>query len=185
MLLSWLTQRKRPARASHTTFLKPFMHHVIDLGQGSLSIMPKPSKHALEADLKYLKQLGITKVVSLLEHQEAVDLGLMLEEAYCHQLGLAYENYAIQDHQLPTDHSSFRTLSLRLLKEIQTGENIVIHCHGGIGRSGVLVCFIMMQSGFEPQFTIDHVSGARGFPIPDTDEQYNYILDFTQPPQLQ
>lgn len=156
------------------------MHHVLDIGEGSISIMPRPSSTYLTANLQHLKQMGVTKVVSLLEQAEAQKLGLSQEAKQCQQLNLIFEQFEIPDHDLPSPDRQQRFISLvnRCFQQAQQGEHIVIHCRAGIGRSGVLVCCILIQAGFEEQFAIDHVSGARGFAIPDTQEQYDYILDF-------
>ncbi len=63
----------------------------------------------------------------------------------------------------------------RLLVE---GHRIVIHCRGGIGRSGLLTASLLVSSGIEPEAAIRQVSDARGFSVPETAQQIQWVRDF-------
>lgn len=57
-----------------------------------------------------------------------------------------YIHYPISDHRVPSDWRSFAKLIIRLsdiIRSLQCGEKMYIHCKGGHGRSGVVVACIL------------------------------------------
>ena len=57
-----------------------------------------------------------------------------------------YLNFPIRDRSIPTDRVAFSRLILnvgKIIREIDRGEMIYIHCKGGHGRSGILVACIL------------------------------------------
>jgi len=57
-----------------------------------------------------------------------------------------YIHYPISDHRVPSEWRSFAKLIIRLsdiIRSLQSGEKMYIHCKGGHGRSGVVVACIL------------------------------------------
>ena len=57
-----------------------------------------------------------------------------------------YHKYCIRDHRVPTDWHSFAQFILKIcniIKKLNTGEKIYIHCKGGHGRSGIVVASVL------------------------------------------
>lgn len=57
-----------------------------------------------------------------------------------------YIHYPIFDHRVPSDWKSFAKLIIKLsniIRSLQSGEKMYIHCKGGHGRSGVVVACIL------------------------------------------
>ena len=54
--------------------------------------------------------------------------------------------------------------------------NTVVHCRAGIGRTGVVAAGILLHAAFEPEQAFARVSEVRGVDVPDTDEQYNWVV---------
>lgn len=57
-----------------------------------------------------------------------------------------YIHYPISDHRVPSEWMSFAKLIIRLsgiIRSLQCGEKMYIHCKGGHGRSGVVVACIL------------------------------------------
>lgn len=121
--------------------------------------------------------MGIDKIVSLLEPDEAADLGLVGEAAACSGHGIDFAQFSIPDRGVP-ELGAFRSLVEKLIHDLNAGTNIAIHCRAGIGRTGILASCILIRSGVEAEQAIRQISMARGVNIPDTEKQMEYILTF-------
>lgn len=154
------------------------------IGNGKLFIMGKPSGgENLPDDIAHLKRLGITGIVSLLEREEAADLELTNQGAVCSEQGISFEQLPIPDRSEPRDNRSFLASVHTCHKKILEGNHFVAHCRAGIGRSGVYTSAILIVNGLSATAAIEEVSLARGFSIPDTQVQIDWLQDHEE--QLQ
>jgi protein-tyrosine phosphatase len=157
--------------------MKPSIYKVTPLGLGQLFVMPKPSTDWLEDDIKYFKSLGIDKVVSLLEIHEEKKLGLEQEQAFCLKHNIKYVSFPIKDRGLPKAQE-LKPVVVSLLEELKSGKNISVHCRGGIGRTGILSCCLLIEHGLSPSEAIALVSKSRNCAIPDTEQQVAFIQQY-------
>ena len=58
---------------------------------------------------------------------------------------------------------------------IRAGEKILIHCRGGLGRTGLVAGLILVERGCGPRDAIQQVRAARHGAI-ETSEQEKYVL---------
>lgn len=158
--------------------MKPLIFEAASVGTGTLCIMPKPDGKHLSAAITHFHRLGISRIVCLLESHEMKRFGLEQEGNICTQHGIGFTHFPITDSQLPLDLYTFRLLVKGLHAELTQGANITIHCRAGIGRTGVLAGCILRREGYAADAAIQMLSRARGFSMPETDEQYNFIVDF-------
>ena len=136
--------------------------------------MPSGGEY-LQDDIKYLKNIGVSYVVSLLEVRESSELGLSDEGKYCSNLGIKFENLPIRDRSIPPNSASFIKSVNNIYEFILNGANVVAHCRAGIGRSGIYTTSILIRHGHSAQEAFKLVSVARGFEIPDTQDQIEWI----------
>jgi predicted protein tyrosine phosphatase len=54
--------------------------------------------------------------------------------------------------------------------------NTVIHCRAGIGRTSVVATGVLLHAGFEVTEAFEKISEIRGVQVPDTQEQYDWVL---------
>jgi protein-tyrosine phosphatase len=132
----------------------------------------------LEDEIQRLKLSGVQTIVSMLEQWEAEGLGLALEESLAEQSGLNFLSYPIPDRQTPSDVSSFRGFSAALAERVRKGERIGVHCRGSIGRSTVMAASVLVHLGWDPRQALKAIAMARGCPVPDTEEQQDWILAY-------
>jgi protein-tyrosine phosphatase len=148
-----------------------------------LSIVARPrGDDWLKDDLAYLKREGVDVLLSLLEPQEGIYLGLQYERDMARSVGLEFISYPIPDRTTPEDEDGFRRLVAQLLELIGQGKRIGVHCRGCIGRSTVVVASVLIQLGVRPADALALVEQARGCVVPDTEEQLNWILNFQPEP---
>jgi protein-tyrosine phosphatase len=145
----------------------------------TLAIVLRPrGDEWLEDELKRLKRGGIQTLVSMLEPLEAEELGLAREKSLAEQTGLNFFSYPIPDRHTPSDVSSFREFAAALADRARNGERIGVHCRGSIGRSTVIAASVLIHQGWRPHHALVAIESARECPVPDTEEQRNWILNY-------
>ena len=154
------------------------MYEIIPCPAGRLATMPRPRKGEwLRGELASLQSRGVTDLVSVLTPPEEVELGLENESQYCAELGIRFHRHPVQDRGLPVQPAFDDFISLLLPILTQNGF-IAIHCRAGIGRCSVMAAAFLCRLGLSASDAIDLISTARGFDVPDTDAQENFIRAF-------
>lgn len=144
-------------------------------------LRPRPEDW-LEDDLRRYATSGIETLVSLLETREAAWLGLSLEQTLAYQLSMEFLNYPIPDVHVPENTASFRTFVSGLADRLRAGRSVGVHCRGSIGRSTVTAACALIHLGWTPEAAIEAIREARGFEVPDTEEQRQWILNYKAEP---
>ena len=153
------------------------MYKVGTIGKGFFAIMARPSlEQGDPASVVNISRLGINLVVSLLENNEARTLGLDAERELVKGLGMDFVSFPIPDMGIPTSVEEFASLSKMLLKQVDAGVNTLVHCHAGIGRSGLMAAGILLHCDLDPQQAFAHVSKMRGIRVPETSEQEHWLI---------
>ena len=137
-----------------------------------------PWDRDLDADLKAVQQFGAAALVTLMEADELADVGIPPDRLWGSALayGLEWHRLPIQDVSTPDAY--FENLwvysGLRLRKLLSRGRNIVIHCRGGLGRTGMIAARLLVELGLPPDEAIHRVRAARAGAI-ETHAQENYV----------
>jgi protein-tyrosine phosphatase len=94
-----------------------------------------------------LLDAGVRTFVDLTEHGEltAYDEWL-LKEARSRRIDVRYERHPIRDLETPTPDGMRAILDL-IDGSIATGAPVYVHCWGGIGRTGTVVCCWLVERG--------------------------------------
>ncbi|MFZ1389535.1 MAG: protein-tyrosine phosphatase family protein [Thiolinea sp.] len=157
--------------------MNPSIFKLKDIGAGTLYIMPCPRPSVLAEDMTFYMDLGVNTMVCLLEKSEMIARGLALEERLCQELDLRFEHFPIPDRSIPSNVAAFRQLVDRLEAELKQGRQVAIHCYAGIGRTGVLAGSLLIRDGMTPQAAIELMSVTRGHNMPQTQVQYEFLVD--------
>jgi protein-tyrosine phosphatase len=153
------------------------MYKVGTIGKGFFAIMARPSLEQSDpASVVNISRLGINLVVSLLETNEARTLGLDAERELLKALGMDFVSFPIPDMGIPTSVEEFASLSKMLLKQVDSGVNTLVHCHAGIGRSGLMAAGMLLHCDLDPQQAFAHVSKMRGVRVPETRQQADWLI---------
>jgi protein-tyrosine phosphatase len=139
---------------------------------GRLGFAPAPGRwrfceegregEAIDDDLGALRRVcGASVLVTLLEHEEMSRIGLsdLLERA--RRSGLECDWMPIPDNYPPADLGGTARLVAWVLERLAAGRTVVVHCHGGIGRSGTIAACVLVASGVAPRRAIEIVRAAR------------------------
>jgi protein-tyrosine phosphatase len=144
-----------------------------------LALMQRPTAGSgLAREISLLAAQRVDVVVSLLEQNEASELGLSDEEAVCTGHGIDFLAFPIADRGVPNNLPAFSSLVELLARLLSEGKGVVVHCRAGIGRSGLVAACVLLRFGVAPEEVFAIVSEARGLRVPDTDEQANWTLNF-------
>lgn len=160
-----------------------WVHPVRGIPRPTLAIVqrPRPGKF-LARDLEDLHAAGVRVLVSLLTEEEAAYLGLSEEGQTAVNAGLEFVSFPMEDHQIPSDVEGFRGLVIRLATRLFDHEPIGIHCQGSIGRSTLVAACSLIHLGWTPAQSLLDIANARGCPVPDTEEQQRWILNYEPEP---
>jgi ADP-ribosylglycohydrolase/protein-tyrosine phosphatase len=132
----------------------------------------------LECDLKSIQAFGAKALVTLMESHELSDFQVSpvrLAERV-RACGMEWHHLPIRDVNPPDSRFEDRwTYSgPRLRTMLARGENIVIHCLGGLGRTGTVAGRLLVEFGEHPENAIRRIREARRGSI-ETFAQENYV----------
>ena len=129
----------------------------------------------LTLDLEAIQAWGATVIVNLIEDHEMADLGVQ-DTARQVPAGIDYMRLPIPDFGVPGPawHAQWQVEGPVLLARLRAGESIVLHCKGGLGRTGMIAARMLVELGATPQASITAVRQARSGTI-ETREQEAYV----------
>ena len=147
---------------------------------GRLAIAARPRGGTeLEDEITRWKTAGVTTVLCLLEPHEMRDLGLELEQEFCTTAGIDFLSFPILDRGVPDSLGKTHELVGLCRDRLLEGQVILVHCHGGIGRSSVVAACILSALGIEPHTAFERIGKARGVRVPETADQRKWAEAFT------
>lgn len=139
---------------------------------GQLGIMPRPGgDDQLDTDIKSLKKQGVNTLVCLVEQWEQKALGLTAEESICAKYEIEFLHFPIPDFGVPADDAGFMALVHDLAGRLGDGKKVVVHCHGGIGRSSIVAAGVLWKRGVALNSVFEIIGRHREHQVPETTEQ--------------
>jgi protein-tyrosine phosphatase len=140
---------------------------------GTLSTMAAPQGD-LDVILPALREQGVDTLVSLLPADQTAMLLLTDEPYAAYRSGLAFRSLPVPDLGVP-DHAAFARPLRELSDELNAGRHVLVHCWGGVGRSSMVAAALLVIRGSTPEAAWHRVAYARGVPVPETDEQRDWV----------
>lgn len=157
--------------------LKPYVK-----GRLSLSISPgkKDSKwnRDLEMDLNVMKTNGVQVIVCLLEWSEMRKLGISDYPRKAQESGFLFYHIPIRDRGTP-HQNEISVLVPLLVQHLAFGQNILVHCRGGLGRAGTVCACCLGHFGYEGRLAIDTIRKLRPGAI-QTSRQMECVVQYCQ-----
>ena len=132
----------------------------------------------IEDEIDHWHHVGIGLIVSLLEPDEAAELGLQRERELCVARGIDFLPFPIPDRGVPDRHDT-----LTFLRQVRaTGKPVAFHCRAGIGRSSLMAASLLTFDGLDADEAFTLIQSARGVAVPDTEAQRLWVTDFGSRP---
>lgn len=136
----------------------------------------------LRDEIARFRLSGLDTLVSMLEPEEAIALGLEREGECARAEGMEFLSHPIPDTHIPGDKQSFRAFVEGLAERLRAGERVGVHCRGSIGRSTLAAACTLIHLGWSAEAALEAIEAARGCPVPDTREQQEWILGYGAQP---
>ena len=148
----------------------------------------QPNSHSghwnrdLAKDLAVIKSWGAEAVVTLMEPQELAWVSVSELGEAVEALGLDWYHLPIRDVHPPGQRFENRWVlyGLRLRRLLRRGGKVVLHCRGGLGRTGTVAARLLVELGLPPNEAIAAVRAARPGTI-ETPAQETHVLDCREP----
>ena len=145
----------------------------------NVAVSTRPASGALlREDLAGARTAGLDILVSCLQPSEERELGLIEEEPAAAGAGLDFRRFRMQDGGTPDDDDAFGAFIDELAAEHRAGRWIAVHCRAGVGRSPLVAAALQVRLGISPAEAWRRVGDARGYPVPDNDEQRQYLFGY-------
>lgn len=133
----------------------------------------------LDVDLDALADRFQTHVlVSLMEDHkyDLLEIPELLREA--NERGMEVVHLPIRDVSVPRSdqREAFEAMHSDVSDHLRQGRNVVVHCHGGLGRSGLVAASVLTRFGASADEAIARVRAARPGAI-ETAEQERFVRD--------
>jgi protein-tyrosine phosphatase len=113
----------------------------------------------VKTDLERIAEWGVTAVVSLLEPQEALGVGVWDLEKQLNDSPFHYYTLPIPRYQIPRGpvltllHATLE----HIVNHLKAGEHVVIFCDTDMGRAGMIAARVLMVLGMSSEESIEAV----------------------------
>jgi len=144
----------------------------------SLVGVPSPEwDRDLTADLDALREFGASALISLMEADELDQYGAppATLEAEVPARAITWYHLPIIDMSIPTEafEASWKTAGLEIRALLGDGESVVVHCLGGLGRTGMITARLLVEFGVDPEEAIRTVRAARSGAIQTVGQEHH------------
>ncbi|PWE30976.1 protein phosphatase [Pararhodobacter marinus] len=84
--------------------------------------------------------------------------------------GIGWRHFPVADYDVPPDDADWTGLAQAVFAVLDRAGTVIVHCRGGLGRSGMLALRLMIDSGEEPDAALTRLRAARPGAV-ETDAQ--------------
>ncbi len=134
--------------------------------KGVVHLHSMPARYESWEDFtKWIEKVNVDAIVCLAPFDEIEVKSEEYAEAIRNkQLPCDKIDYPITDYGVPTDRHEFSEFVLSIAKRVQGGDSILVHCAGGIGRTGTVATCTLQQLGVENHEALKIVRKAGSCP---------------------
>jgi len=133
----------------------------------------------LDSDLQVIVDCGAKAIISLIEDHEFIELDVTELPIKTMKAGIEWHHLPIKDSSIPTEifEKKWSSSGNKMHDILNAGENIVVHCKGGLGRTGLVAARLLIELGETAENSINKVRSTRSGAI-ETVEQFKYVREF-------
>lgn len=144
-----------------------------------LTILPgrKDFSRNIDEDIKEIKKQDINVIIPLITKDEMEKYGvsnlLNKYEENCFEI----KYLPINDQKIPSKEEVIDLINF-ISQKIKENKKIMIHCVGGLGRSGMIAACYLKSIGFDSNEAIKFIREIRTSRAIETEEQVKFVIDF-------
>ena len=143
---------------------------------GRIAISAAPNAGSMLAEIIDMREEKVEFVLSLLQADEAKEIGLIDEELILEAAGIGFRQIAIADFGVPKNSLEIDSVVGEMAKYLERGGSLVVHCREGIDRSSMVVSAILTHLGVKSSDALRHIEEARGLRVPETAAQREWAM---------
>ena len=131
----------------------------------------------LAADLDVIAAWGAAAMVTLIRAGELAEPGLADLRREAEARGMQWHHAPIADGSVPDAafEARWQDVGDNVRGLLREGRSVLLHCLGGLGRSGTVGARLLVELGEDPRVAIERIRRARSGAI-ETIEQERYVL---------
>jgi protein-tyrosine phosphatase len=148
-------------------------------GKVALTILPGRKDHSreLHEDLTEIKKNDIAGIVVLISKDEMDSYGVpSLLDSY-QENGIEYLHLPIVDQKVP-NKKDIAFINHFIDNILTSNKKVLIHCVGGLGRSGLVAACYLKHIGYSSEKAIKTVREARTLRAIETIEQEKFVYNY-------
>lgn len=117
----------------------------------------------LGIDLDAIAAWGAKLVLTLVEPAELKELKVPLLGHEIKSRGIEWRHLPIADYSVPTEafEQQWETQGREIRAMLRNGDDVLVHCKGGLGRAGMIAARLLVELGMTPDEAIHSVRRAR------------------------
>lgn len=148
-------------------------------GRLGLTLLPGRRDYGrnLDEDLEVLRSQSVGRILCLTTQEELHHYGVGDLLARYGQAGFGAHHVPILDQKVSSPEQ-MRELVAELRQLTQDGESVLLHCVGGLGRSGLVAGCYLRAAGLDADAAIAEVRRARSPRAIESEEQERFVRDF-------
>ena len=152
-------------------------------GNGKIGMTLLPGRRdygrILRDDLLSMKSQGVTDILTLLTHNEFGRYGVPgLLEAF-KETGFNSRYFPVLNQGVSSIHGMMEVIQW-MDERLQDGGNIMLHCVGGLGRSGLVAACYLISKGHSAEMAISEVRRARSPRAIESTVQEEFVYKFAE-----
>ncbi|MFH2008982.1 MAG: isochorismatase family protein [bacterium] len=150
-------------------------------GRVGLTLCPgrRDQGRNLADDLDVIQAGSIVHIWGLLTEDELDWAGVADIASEAQRRGIQYHHHPILDQSVPTLEEA-QEVSRQLLAAVDAGENVLVHCVGGLGRTGALAACAAIDRGLSAEDAIALVRKARGPRAVESGSQVAFLYRYAR-----
>jgi len=149
-------------------------------GSIGMTLLPgrKDRERDLDKDIESIKKENIKKIICLISPDEFTDYGVPDLLVKYKKAGFNVTHISIMDQGIPTVEE-VKNLTSEINASVKNKEKVLIHCVGGIGRTGLLAaCYLKEFHRLSSKDAIQKVRKTRSARAIESDVQEKFVNEY-------